>query len=94
MVKATRASRVVADWLKCGTDEDPHTQEILAERLSARVGRPLSQSTVSNIARGLQQPRADLVAALRVELGIEPEWWLPTPTESSPVVDAKPDDAA
>lgn len=95
MAKATRASRVIAEWLKAGTEQDPHTQELLAERLSAHVGRPLSQSTVSNIARGEQQPRADLVAAFRVELGIEPEWWLPDAPGSAPcIAENANDDAA
>jgi transcriptional regulator with XRE-family HTH domain len=78
----TRASRAITDWLRSGTEEDPHTQEILVARVSARVGRTVSQSTISLIARGQQQPRADLVAAFLVELGIEVEWWLPDQAES------------
>lgn len=70
----TRASRTVAAWLE---QEGDNTQKALAERLSRRVGRAVSQSTVSQIARGRQQPRADLIAAFRVELGIEVEAWLP-----------------
>lgn len=71
----TRASRIVADWLKSGTPDDPHSQSILAERLSKRVGRNVNQSTVSCIARGQQQPKPDLLAALLDEFGIDPHWW-------------------
>lgn len=76
----TRASKAITEWLSSGTADDPHTQEVLARRLSARVNRPVSQSTVSHIARGLQQPRADLVAAFRAELGVDVELWLPEST--------------
>jgi transcriptional regulator with XRE-family HTH domain len=80
----TRASRVIAEWLDGGTPEDPRTQELLATRLSARVGREVSQSTVSLIARGKQLPRADLVGAFRALLQVEPEWWMPDADETGP----------
>ena len=67
----------MTEWLEQETAQESHTQEILAERLSRHLGRTVSQSTVSLIARGKQQPRADLVAAFRVELGIDVEAWLP-----------------
>lgn len=89
----TRASRAITQWLESGTTEDPHTQEILATRLSARVKRPVSQSTVSLISRGQQQPRADLVAAFRLELDIDVECWLPDETGSGPSLVAPDADA-
>lgn len=77
MRQPSRASRFIQDWLRAGTPAEPHTQEILARRVSEQVGRVVSQSTISHIKSGSQSPRADLVAAFRVILGIEAEWWLP-----------------
>mgnify|MGYP000990118158 CR=1 FL=1 len=85
-VRPTRASRLVEEWLASGSEVEPHTQEILAKLLSERVGREVSQSSVSKIKNGEQLPRADLVAAFRVTLGIEPEWWLPLDNESGPAL--------
>lgn len=73
----SRASQKVFEWLGSASPDGHRTQEDLAGRLSAHVGRAVNQSTVSLIARGLQQPRADLIAAFAVELGIKVEDWLP-----------------
>jgi transcriptional regulator with XRE-family HTH domain len=73
----SRASRTVREWLASGTEGDPHTQEILAERLGSVVGRVVNQSTISNIKTGKSVPRIDLIEAFRSVLGIEPAWWLP-----------------
>lgn len=81
-LRTSRASRFIEEWLASGTAEEPHTQGILAERLSALVQREVAQSTVSQIKSGHQSPRADLVAAFKVLLSIEPEWWLPDAPDS------------
>lgn len=75
--RPSRASRAIEEWLASNSADNPRTQEILAERLSVLVKRKISQSSVSNIKSGSQSPRADLVGAFRIVLGIEPEWWLP-----------------
>lgn len=77
MPRQSRASRCIADWLKTGTPEEPHTQEDLAKRISTLVDRNVSQSTISQIKSGSQSPRGDLIAAFKIVLGIEAEWWLP-----------------
>ncbi len=73
----TRAARTIREWLDADTKEDPHTQAVLATRLSALMGRNVNQSTVSAAAHKGRLPRADMVGAFRAVLGIEPEWWLP-----------------
>lgn len=80
--RASRASRLIEEWLSSGTADEPHTQAVLAERVSVLVQREIAQSTISQIKSGHQSPRADLVAAFRVLLSIEPEWWLPDAPDS------------
>lgn len=93
-MRETRAARAINEWLESGSVRDPHTQGILAQRLSAQVNRPVSQSTVSQIARGQQQPRADLVAAFRVVLGIDVECWLPEKDSADALVAETPDSSS
>lgn len=80
----TKASRAVKDW----TREPGNTQTKLAERLAARLGKAhIAQSTISHIAAGRSLPRAELMLALKAELGIEMEWWLePLAPASSPAL--------
>lgn len=83
----TKASKAITAWLEAKDAPDgPHTQGVLAARISERVGRKIPQSTISQIAGGKQMPRTDLAAAFHVELGIEIDWWLPEPSQSSPVL--------
>lgn len=84
----TQAARTIREWLSAGTDEEPHTQHVLVSLLEKKIGRKVSQSSVSHIANGKQLPRADLVGAFRAVLGIEPEWWMPDAAPSGVSVDA------
>lgn len=78
MVYETRASRAVWEWTKSAGKN----QERCAEILSARCGRRIRQGTISFLARGMVQPKLDVVLALQAECGIEPDWWL-SPIEES-----------
>lgn len=94
-VHETRASRAILEWLNASATEDgPHTQGVLAERLSKHIGRPVSQSSISHIARGMQKPRAELMVALRAEIGIEVDWWLVEPEPATEPVAVESDSPA
>lgn len=82
--KETRASRCVREW----TQAEGNNQEKLALLLTARLGRvatgkSVAQSTISAIVRGRSIPHGLLMAALKAELGIEPEWWIEPPPASA-----------
>jgi transcriptional regulator with XRE-family HTH domain len=74
-MKRNRGGLLVADWLRGRTEDDPRTQVALAARVSARVGRRVSQSTISAIAHCESVPRGDLIVALHLELGIPVDAW-------------------
>jgi len=92
----TKASRAVLEWTK----QPGNNQTKLAEAIAVRLGRdpkaaPIAQSTISAIVRGASTPRGEIMAALKVELGIEPDDWItPAPPASTPALPDSADDAS
>lgn len=67
---STRASTELVTWMaKTGIP-----QKGLADAVSARVRRPVCQSTISRALRGAT-PRGDILSALYAIAGIRIEWW-------------------
>jgi len=90
-MRPNRASSAIALWLEQSSENDPRTQTILAERLSARAGRRINQSTISAIVSKFVVPKLDLVLLLRDELGIDPDWWVIEEATASGVSLVDPD---
>ncbi len=74
----THGARRLRDWL----EREGHNQEWLAARLTELRGERVYQSTVSSWLRGSQVPLWGALALQKLTT-IEPEAWLPPPTDST-----------
>ena len=76
----TKASHALAEWLR----SRKLSQAALGHMLSAHLGRPVPQATISRTVNGTSMPRGPLMAALLRVCGIRIEWWVTPPPKEDP----------